>query len=115
MLVARWLIVLTISLNVLPGKVFAEKPVAAGKACSASCAARCPCCISKAPAPNPPAPLAPTSSPRTVIAKDFQLPSLLNALLLKENEAAAFVPSDCPAGHFSVSIPVFVRHCSFLI
>ena len=115
MRVARWLIVLTISLIVLPGQVFAEKPVAAKNACAASCGAHCSCCVSKAPASNPSAPLAPTSTARTDLAKDLQLPALLNAFLLKERADDSFILSDCSAPHFSVSLPLFARHCSFLL
>lgn len=115
MLAARWLIVLTISLMVLPGHALAEKPVAAKNSCGASCAGRCPCCISKAPVSNPPAPLAPTSSTRTVVAKDFQLPALLNALLCKEREPEVLIPTHSSVPHFPVLIPLFARHCSFLV
>jgi hypothetical protein len=114
-LTARWLAVLALSFFVLSGPSLAAKPVVAKKACDTSCAARCPCCISKTPASNQPAPLAPSSSPRTVIAKDFQLASLLNALLLKERQGEVLLPSEFSAPHFSVTTPLFVRHCTFLI
>ena len=115
LLAARWLIVLTISLIVLPGHAFAEKPVAAKNTCAASCGAHCSCCVSKAPVSSVPVPLAPSSSTRTVLTKDFQAPSLLNALLLKELERKVLVRSDFSDPHFSISLPLFARHCSFLL
>jgi hypothetical protein len=112
---SRGLAVLAACLGVLTGNLFAGKPAAAPARCTASCAAQCPCCVST-PAPSPsPAPLAPASSNRTVV-KDFQL-----VPLLKELGAPAACPpaattvSPRTALTFSPAVPVFVRHCTFLI
>ena len=115
LLAARWLVILMTSLIVLPGHVFAEKPAAPKPACPASCGAHCPCCVSKTPASNPSTPLAPASSARTVLAKDILFPTLLTSLLLKQHAGEVLVRSDFSAPHFSVSLPLFARHCSFLL
>jgi hypothetical protein len=111
---ARWLVVLTASFVVLAGNVFAEKPAAPSKPCTESCAATCPCCVSKPAQSNAPTPLAPSSSTRTTVAKDFQLIPLLNALLAPEcNSTPVIAYHSSITSH--VSVPIFVRHCTFLI
>jgi hypothetical protein len=114
LLMARWLVVLTASLIVSAGNVSASAPAQTKSSCAESCAQRCPCCITKS-APVDSAPLAPTPSTRTAVAKDFQLAALCNALLLKEREGEVLVPSHFSAGHSFASLPLFVRHCTFLI
>ena len=111
---ARWLVVLAACFVVSAGNVFASAPAKAKSSCDASCARRCLCCISKS-APVHSVPLAPASSTRTAVAKDFQLVPLITALLAPQQEIAPAVPSQFFAAHFSPSIPVFVRHCTFLI
>ena len=115
MLMVRWLVVLEMGLIVSSGNVLVAAQSSGKSACTESCAQRCPCCISKSTPADSSAPLAPTPSTRTVVAKDFQLVPLCNALLLKEVEAPSLVPVHLSVPHFSVSLPVFVRHCSFLI
>ena len=115
MLMARWLVVMAASLVVSSGSVFASAPTQAKSNCNASCAKRCPCCISKSAPANSSAPLAPASSTRTVVAKDFQLVPLLVSLLAPERAISSPAPSHFSAPHFSASVPVFVRHCTFLI
>lgn len=113
---ARWLVVLAVALFVSSGSIFASAPAESVKsACTESCAKRCPCCISKSDPVESSAPLAPTPSTRTTAAKDFQLVSSSHALLLNEFELAAKVPSQTSAPYFSVSLPIFVRYCAFLI
>jgi hypothetical protein len=114
-LMARWLVVLAVGWLVASGPVFASTQPSGKSVCTESCAQRCPCCISKSEPTGSPAPLAPVPSSRTAVAKDFQLVSFCPALSLKELEAEAVVPPNLSAPHFSVSLPVFVRHCSFLI
>jgi len=109
--VAKWLaVVLTVvTLLAQPALGGMREPVAKPGACCNKCS----CCI----APNSngaPAPAAPNSA-RTTVAKDFQLAPLLNALLAPASrvfQSAPFHPSlaDC-----SASVPLFVRHCTFLI
>ena len=115
MLMARWLVVLAASLVVSSGNAFASAPTKAKSSCDASCTKRCPCCISKSAPVNSSAPLAPVSSTRTSVAKDLQLTPLLAAWFAAAPTTASLVPSQLAAPHFSVSLPVFVRHCTFLI
>ena len=115
MLMVRWLVALAMGLIVSSGNVLVAAPSSGKSACTESCAQRCPCCISKSAPAESSAPLAPTPSTRTAVAKDFQLAALCHALLLKELEAEAMVPPHLSVPHFSVSLPVFIRHCSFLI
>jgi len=114
-LMARWLVVLAVGLIVSSGNVLASAQPSNKSACTESCAQRCPCCISKSAPAESSAPLAPIPSTRTAVAKDFQFTAVCHALLTKELEAEAIVPPHLSAPHFSVSLPVFVRHCSFLI
>jgi len=115
MLMARWLVVLAVSLVVSSGNDFAAAQPVAKSACTESCASRCPCCISKSVPAESSAPLAPTPSTRTTVAKDFQLVPLLASLLAPGRDIVPPVPSHFASPHFSSSIPVFVRHCTFLI
>jgi hypothetical protein len=114
-LMARWLIVLAASLIVSSGNILASARPSNKSACTESCAQHCPCCISKSAPVESSVPLAPTPPNRTAIAKEFQLVAFCHALLLKELEAETIVPLHLSVPHFSVSLPVFVRHCSFLI
>jgi len=113
MLAAKWLVVLTTGLVVLCGNVFASQPERATSKCDASCAAKCPCCVKAADSKSP-APVAPASSARALV-KDFQLVSIVHALLAPECEASAPFFPHFIAQHFSTSAPLFLRHCSFLI
>jgi hypothetical protein len=112
-LAARWLIVLTISLVVLGGNVFASPASPKVSKCEASCAAKCPCCV-KAADSKAPAPVAPAPSARALV-KDFQLFSIVHALLAPEEAASSSVSPRLVAPHFSASSPLFLRHCAFLI
>jgi hypothetical protein len=114
LLAAKWLVVLTASLAVLHGTLLASERSAPKTVCSASCAQRCPCCISKPVPARTPAPLAPSSS-RLAVEKNFQLAPVIAVLLWSHGAVAAPVPVDFSVQHFSVSLPVFVRHCAFLI
>jgi hypothetical protein len=119
---ARWLVVLTTSLLVLAGSVFARQPATPKNACGVgettgcaiSCGTHCSCCVSKTPQPNSPAPIAPASSTRT-IAKDFQLVPLLGTGFASDRELMPAVRSHFLLPHFAPSAPIFVRHCTFLI
>ena len=115
MQVARWLVVLTASLAVSLGSVSAATPAKSESSCAASCARQCPCCLSKSAPVNSTAPLAPPASTHTSVAKDFQLASLLNALLLKERVSDTLVPARFSTQHFSASLPVFLRHRAILL
>ena len=114
-LMARWLVVLAASLVVSSGSLFASAPAKTKSPCDASCAKRCPCCVSKSTPASNPAPLAPSSSTRTVVAKDFQLVPLFTSLLAIDRESVTLVPSRLSASNLPAPVPVFVRHCSFLI
>jgi hypothetical protein len=110
----RWLVVMMTSLLVLQGNVFAVRTVKVESSCASSCEQRCPCCVSK-PTPQPSAPIAPASSARVVIEKDFQFVPLLAQLL-----TPALKPSVAfTAGDFSASLrslaPLYQRHCIYLI
>ena len=115
MLAAKWLVVLAICLVVLPGNVRAAKPIASKEVCSASCAASCPCCISKAPPSNPPVPLAPTSHSRVNVEKNFNLLPVIVFLLASAPQT--FSQQVTP--DFSLSslggAPLHQRHCIYLI
>jgi hypothetical protein len=115
MLMARWLVVFAASLIVSSGNFFASASPKAKSTCDASCAARCPCCISKSAPVNSSAPLAPAPSTRTAGAKDFQLVPLLAGLLAPERVIATPISSQSLTPHFPSFLPVFVRHCTFLI
>lgn len=115
LLMARWLVVLAASLVVSSSTVFASAPAKAKSTCNASCSKRCPCCLSKSTPANSSAPLAPSPSPRTAVAKDFQLVPLLTVLLAPQRKVASPAPSQFFAAHFSPAVPVFVSHCAFLI
>jgi hypothetical protein len=122
---ARWLVVLTTSVLVIAGSVFVPQPVSAksacgvegGKGCEVSCGDRCTCCVSKAPRPSSPAPapIAPGSSARNSIAKDFQLAPLLNTLFELDRESNVAVRNYFFVPAFAAHAPLFVRHCTFLI
>jgi hypothetical protein len=111
--VARWLVVLMTGFMVLSAPVFADAPSAPTKRCDASCAARCPCCVSK-PAPASPLPLAP-AAPRVAVEKDFQISTLFVVLLTLPSEfgATAFL-NDSPCALRSQA-PLYQRHCAYLI
>ena len=112
-LATRWLVVLTISLVVLCGNVFASQSKPATSKCEGSCAAKCPCCV-KASDSKSPAPIAPAPSARAIV-KDFQLFSIIQVLLAPEGHPTTSISSRLVAPHFSASSPLFLRHCTFLI
>jgi hypothetical protein len=112
---ARWLVVMLTSLVVLQGNVFATRTTAPKSSCAESCDRRCPCCISKSTPANSSAPLAPASSTRVAVEKDFQFVPMLAVLLTPACEAClTFIVSD-----FSVSLrsqaPLYQRHCVYLL
>lgn len=115
MLMARWLVVLAVGWFVAVGPVFASTQPSSKSVCTESCAQHCPCCISKSTPADSSAPLAPTPSTRPAVAQDFQLIAACQALWLKELEAQVTVPPHLSVPHFSASLAVFVRHCTFLI
>jgi hypothetical protein len=110
---ARWLVVLLTSLLVLDsgaGKTSAAAPQE--QACSAC--VRCQCCVQEAPAPSNP-PLAPASSQRASLQKDFQwllTPSVFLSLPAERAGSLSLAP-------FPVSLPaaapLYQRHCTYLI
>lgn len=114
-LAAKCLVILALSLVVMPGNVFASKPIASKKVCNASCAARCPCCISKAPTSDLPAPLAPTSQSRVSVEKNFNLLPVIVFLLAPTPQTI----SEQITPDFSLSsrsgAPLYQRHCIYLI
>lgn len=114
-LMVRWLVVLVASLVVSSGSGFASAPIKAKSSCTASCSKHCPCCISKSTPADSATPLAPASSTRTAVAKDFQLVALLGALLAPELGNLKSASFQFSAPHFPPCIPVFLRHCAFLI
>jgi hypothetical protein len=115
MLAARWLVVFAISLVVFSGNVLASKPVAPKQTCNASCAQRCPCCLLKAPAPNPSTPIAPLSQSRLSVEKNFQFVPLLTLLLAPESETAAETALDSVFDSCRSGAPLYQRHCVYLI
>jgi hypothetical protein len=108
---ARWLVVTLVALVIvaqpLPGSV--REPVAKPGACCN----KCECCVSSnsgnAPQPTAPAPA------RTTVAKDFHLVPFLNAPLLSAPTVGPLISFDSRASNFSASLPLFIRHCTFLI
>lgn len=107
---AKWLVAtlaaLVIVAQPLPGG--ARQPLTKPGACCN----KCECCVSSdsGSAPQPAAP----SPVRTANAKDFQWVTLLNALL--PTPVATFNRiSSFSAAHSSSSLPLFIRHCTFLI
>ena len=114
-LVARWLVMLAACFVVSSSSGFASAPTQAKSSCTASCSKHCPCCISKSTLADSATPLAPASSTRTAVAKDFQLVALLGALLAPELGNLKSASFQFSAPHFPPCIPVFLRHCAFLI
>lgn len=113
LLTARWLVVLAATLVMAAGNVFAESIAPSPEArCTEACAAQCPCCV-RAPQSSTPAPLAPNTSTRT--SGDFQLVPLVNVLLPLDRCDFTVLPSIWSAPDSAASIPIFVRHCTFLI
>jgi hypothetical protein len=111
----RWLVIIVTSLVVLSGNVFAARTVAPKSSCAESCDQRCPCCVSKSTPANSSAPIAPASSTRVAIDKDFQFVPMLAAMLTPACESClAFIASD-----FSLSLrspaPLYQRHCVYLL
>ncbi len=109
--VARWLAVVLITLGLLaqPALGSTRKPVAKPGACCN----KCNCCIS----PNSggtAAPVVPNST-RVAFAKDFPFVPLISALLAPESRVTQAVSFPLSVPGFSASVPIFVRHCTFLI
>jgi hypothetical protein len=113
LMAARWLVVLTTGALVLAGNTFSAQPAMPRSKCEASCAAQCPCCVESSPTES--RPLAPASSTRPVIAKDFQLVSIFAALLAPQRELTGAILPEFRTQHFSAPTRVFLRHCTFLI
>lgn len=112
---ARWLVVMLTSLMVLQGNVFAARTVVPKSSCAESCDQRCPCCVSKSTPANSSAPIAPASSTRVAVEKDFQFVPLVALLLTPACESGlAFIASDFSASLRS-SAPLYQRHCIYLI
>lgn len=109
---AKWLAVTLAALTLLAQPLFANDAQPVSK--RSSCCNQCPCCVSSNPV-NAPAPLAPVSSTRTTVAKDFQLVPLLAVLLARPCDEAPVALSHLSASSFSAPVPLFVRHCTFLI
>ena len=109
--VAKWLAVLLITLVLVaqPALGGTRKPVAKPGACCNKCS----CCIS----PNSGGTAAPAvpNSTRVAFAKDSSFVPLISALLVPESRVAqaASFPLSIPG--FPASVPIFVRHCTFLI
>ena len=117
LLAARWLVVLTASLVVMAGNILTGAPAAPivpKQSCSASCAKKCPCCIStSAPVPTS-APLAPSSS-RLAVEKNFQFAPWLTLLLVTGPALSQASLENVSDPHFPASLPVFLRHRALLI
>lgn len=108
---AKWLAVMLIMLGLLAQPVFGSKRQPVAK--PGACCNKCQCCVT----PNSggaPTPVAPNST-RTTVAKDFQLALLLNALLAPESRVFQSAPFHSSVPDSSASVPLFVRHCTFLI
>jgi hypothetical protein len=112
-LMARWLVILIASSAVLSASLFASERSAPRVSCNASCAMRCPCCVSKS-APSSPQPSVP-AAPRMAVEKSFQLAPLLIYLLAPPHEGR----SEISLHQFSLSAPsdapLYQRHCAYLI
>ena len=107
---ARWLMVtltaFVIVAQPLLGRV--REPVAKPGACCN----KCECCVaSDSGGTSKPAAPAPT---RAAVAKDLQLVPVLHAPLLPTTVRTP-VSFASPAFGSSISVPVFIRHCTFLI
>ena len=109
---AKWLAVTLATLMLLAQPLFADAAQPVRK--QGSCCKQCPCCVSSNPV-NAPAPLAPVSSTRTTVAKDLQLVPVLAVLFAPRCDEAPVFSSDHTASSFSAPVPLFVRHCTFLI
>jgi hypothetical protein len=114
LMAARWLVVLTTGALVLAGNTFSARSATPHSKCEESCAAQCPCCVESSPTESR-APLAPSSSTRSVIAKDFQLVSIFAALLAPQRELTGAILPQFRTQHFPAPTSVFLRHCTFLI
>jgi hypothetical protein len=109
---ATWLAVTLATLMLLAQPLFANASQPISK--KSSCCSQCPCCVSPNPG-NVPAPLAPVSSTRTTVAKAFQFVPMLATLLALERGQISQTSQAPFAPDFSASVPLFVRHCTFLI
>ncbi len=114
-LMAQWLAVLAVAVVVAQGRTSDRIESAVQSKCEASCAAKCPCCVSEsAPAQSSP-PVAPVSSSRTSVERDFQLFLMPLALTASELQPILALPEATARPHFPAAISIFMRHCTFLI
>jgi hypothetical protein len=109
---AKWLAVTLAALMLLAQPLVADTAQPVSK--RSSCCKQCPCCVSSNPV-NAPVPLVPVSSTRTTVAKDLQLVPVLAVLFAPRCDEAPVLSSDLSASSFSAPVPLFVRHCAFLI
>lgn len=110
---ARWVVVLLTTLGVLSAAAFAALPRAGGNTCTESCAAHCPCCISKSSPSSSPDPLAP-NPPRISLDKNFQ-PAPVLALLVPSACENALGRTPFTSRILSRSRPLYQQHCAYLI
>lgn len=98
-----------LAIGAQPFLATAREPVAKPGACCN----KCECCVSR-DSDNASWPIAPFPA-RTTVAKDFQLIPVLNPVLHPTPGVRAFVTFDFSAVDLSAAVPVFIRHCTFLI
>jgi hypothetical protein len=110
--VAQWLVVLLTSVVLLDSSA-ATVSVRAQKQTCSSCV-RCECCVKEAPAESTP-PLAPVSSNRALLQKDFQWLLTVSALLDLPIEAHSDSSISSLAVPIPAAAPLYQRHCAYLI
>jgi hypothetical protein len=108
----RWLIALVAILALLQPAAFASATGAVQK--TGSCCKTCACCIERQ-APSSNMPVAPPSSQRTSVQKDFQFVPLIAALAAPALETASFASVEPISLSAPAAAPLYKRHCSYLI
>ena len=109
---ARWLIAAFAIVALLQPVAFAS--TASVVQTKGSCCKKCACCIERQ-APSSNAPVAPPSSQRTSVQKDFQFVPLIAALTAPPLETASFTSVEPVSLSAPAAAPLYKRHCSYLI
>lgn len=114
-LMARWVAVLAVAVVVVQERTSARIQSATQSNCEADCAAKCPCCVSESAPAQPSPPVAPASSSRASVERDFQLFLMPLALTTSERRPVLALPEATAQPHFPAAISIFMRHCTFLL